>query len=171
MGLHDCRARSLRSRRCRIEPHVEAPKLLSDRNRPGVASQLDELRSQTLLGEQEAKLALREGWYHTKAGAGSQVLVYYTEEQDEMANSRVTSKTIRGGCQDDTETGKNMLADGVEASSFGEAFTGEKEAPELLGALGAKALEDEKVSTGLGAGAASMKRPAAAPPSTRLLPG
>ena len=65
-------------------------------------------RLEKILGPKEAQKALEEGWYDTKPGVGSQVLVFYTEESRTAVKEKKVSKEVKGGEQLTVAEGKNV---------------------------------------------------------------
>jgi len=85
-----------------------------------------------------------------KQGAGSQVLIHYTEESREVLKEKEIGKQIRGGGELSAEDGKKMMIAGLE-SSWSEGMLGVEEessddepASRHLGAAGSSGMGSDK---------------------------
>ena len=93
---------------------------------------------------------LAEKWWAVKQGAGSQVLIHYTEESREVLKEKEIGKQIRGGGELSAEDGKKMMIAGLE-SSWSEGMLGVEEessddepASRHLGAAGSSGMGSDK---------------------------
>ena len=94
-------------------------------------------RLESLIGKEEAAIAVQEQWWATKAGVGSQVLINYNEKSTESTERTDVQKELRGGTGLAVEDGKKMMVDSL-SNSWGMGMYGverppsEDEAPEPL---------------------------------------
>ena len=85
-------------------------------------------RLEQLIGEKEAKIALKENWWQVQQQDGtSKMMIYYTEEGDEHEKKKLLGKVIKGGSQLSIEDGKQMMIENV-GQNWSQAMLGVSEA-------------------------------------------
>ena len=85
-------------------------------------------RLESLIGKDEAAIAVQEQWWVTKAGVGSQVLINYNEKTTETTERTDVQKELRGGTGLAVEDGKKMMVDGL-SNSWGMGMYGVEQPP------------------------------------------
>ena len=136
-----------------------------------------EAGSRLLIGKEETNTAIEEGWYKTKPGVGSQLLVRYTEESRTVTEQKEIEKVIRGGSQLSVEDGKQMMV-GAMASTYSQGMLGidspqasddeEPPAPVALGVRRLPAPAEHPRKPAVTASPQLALQPAVTPPSKRV---
>lgn len=93
---------------------------------------ITEGRLQSMIGEKETKLALKEEWWQVWSDPNSsKVMVYYTEQMDIGEQGKTLSKEIRGGTELAIADAQEMMCDGIEQSFSQGIKMGIEDAPEV----------------------------------------